>query len=566
MAKEFNIIDSIHPDYSSKVSNWYKFRYIMEGGDTFIEEYLKSYSDREKEPDFTKRKKITPIPSFASAAVTDIKNAIFQRMTEITRQGGSKIYQSVMAGDLGGVDLLGATMNYFIGNEILPELLNMGKVGVYVDMPVFSEQQTLNSTKNKHPYFYKYNTEHIKNWRLSKQGEFIQFDMLLLEEQILTYDNFYQLPDNDMTRYRLLTKEDGTILVRFFDEIGTQISIDGEPTNEAIELGINRIPFVILELNQSLLQNIANHQIALLNLESSDISYALLANFPFYVEQQNRLQSAHLKTTESEGETQEIEVGGTVGRAYATGNNPPNFIHPSSEPLSASMNKQKALKEDIRSIVQLALSAIQPKYASAQAKEFDEHGLESGLSFLGLILEHGERQLASYFMEYENSKELAIINYPERYSLKSDQEKITEAKDLYDILLKIPSKSAQKSITKIMVKKLLETKITGDELKGIFTEIDEAKYITSDPEIIQGDWEKGFISTDTASSARGYNSETEVPKAAEDHANRIKRIQESQSSRGIDDLDNDPEANAKLEKKQSQNPDLQGDGTKAVRT
>ena len=563
MTKEFNILDSVHPDYSHQILNWEKFRYIMEGGDNFVSQYLASYSDREQEPDFNRRKKITPIPSFASAAVTDIKNAIFQRMTEIIRQGGSNIYQAVMAGDLGGVDLLGATMNYFVGNEILPELLNMGKVGIYVDMPMFQETQTLNTVKNIHPYFYKYRTEQIRNWRYSKQGEFIQFDMLLLKEQILTYDNFFQLPDNDVTRYRLLTKEDGTILVRFFDMYGNQISMEGESSNEPIELGINRIPFVILELNHSLLQNIANHQIALLNLESSDISYALLSNFPFYIEQQNRIQSPHLKTVDSESETKEIELGGTVGRSYSSNVDPPSFIHPSSEPLLASMEKQKSLKEDIRSIVQLALSAIQPKYASAQAKEFDEHGLESGLSFLGLILEHGERQLASYFSEYENVDEIAMINYPERYSLKSDQERIDEAKSLYDILLKIPSKSAQKAMTKLMVKKLLEARMPGEELNKIFSEIDKAKYITSDPNIIQNDWEKGFISTNTASKARGYDSKTEVPQAMEDHANRIKRIQAAQSP--IDDLNSDPKANAKLEKKQSQDPDLQDTGSKAVR-
>lgn len=567
-SSEFKISSSTHPDYAISQLDWAKFRSIVEGGDAFIDLYLKSYSAREEVGDFTQRKAITPLPAFASAAITDVKNAIFQRMADITRTEGSKSYQDIILGKLGGVNLLGATMNYFIGNEVLPELLNMGKVGVYVDMPKISENQTISDTGSVHPYFYVYKTEQIRNWRLSKRGEFIEFDMLLLQETILTYDNIYHLPNKDMIRYRLLTQEDGVVLVRFFNHEGIPVSIDGKRSSrEPIELGIKRIPFTIFQINQSLLKNVANHQIALLNLESSDIAYTLKANFPFYVEPKSPHQSGYLKSSDGE----EVELGNTTGRTYPIGSSAPSFIHPSAEPLNASMAKQKQLKEDIRALINLALSAIQPKYASAQAKEFDEHGLESGLSFLGLILEHGERQLASFFAEYENNQEIAIINYPDRYSLKSDQERIKEANDLYDIMLKMPSKQAQKVMTGLIIKKLLDTKIPTQELNTILEEIEDAKYVTSDPETIHGDLEKGLVSTETASEARGYDAKVEVPKAALEHAERIKRIKEAQSNddagaRGIDDLNNDNNnEGAKLEKQNSQNPDLQDDGHKTVR-
>jgi len=268
----------------------------MSGGDDFIEKYVESFSAREGADDFTARKKITPLPAFASAAITDVKNAIFQRMADITRTKGSSSYQETIQGKLGGVDLLGATMNYFIGNQVLPELLNMGKVGVYVDMPEIIGNQTISETGPVHPYFYIYKTEQIRNWRLSKRGEFIEFDMLLLQEIILTYDDIYHLPSKDDTRYRLLTREeDGVVRVRFFDSDGNQIDMDGKFSRDAIELDIKRIPFTLFELNHSLLKNVANHQIALANLESSDVLYALKANFPFYTEQQDRIKSGHLK-------------------------------------------------------------------------------------------------------------------------------------------------------------------------------------------------------------------------------------------------------------------------------
>lgn len=571
MAKEksSNITNSVHPEYFNLCSDWEKFRYVWEGGEAFKEKYLKSYSVRENITNFDARKAISPIPGFATGAIVDIKNAIFQRTSDITRQSGSQLYQDIITGKLGGVDLLGATMNYFIGNEVLPELLFMGKVGVYVDMPTIEQGQTLNQTKSAHPYFYVYKTEDIRNWRLSRHDEFVEFDMLLLRERILTYDDTYSLPDKDKVRYRLLTREDGIIKVRFFDEVGEETNIDGEPTTEPTVLDINRIPFTIFELNQSLLQNIAGHQIALLNLESSDVGYCLMSNFPFYIEQQSKLESGYLKREGSEDtDKQEIEIGGSTGRSYEKDVNPPSFISPPSEPLQASMEKQKQLKEDIRSLVQLALSAIQPKYASAEAKQFDEHGLESGLSFLGLILEHGERQLASFFAEYESDIDnVATISYPKRYSLKSDSDRLDEAEKLDAVKVKIPSKKAQKELTKLIVHKLLDTKIPKDDLEIILEEIEQAQYSTSDPDIIYNDHEKGLVSTETASKARGYNAKVEVPKATQDHADRINRIKESQSNdagaRGVQDLsvDND----AVKEKQQSQNADLQDDGHKPIR-
>ena len=59
---------------------------------------------------------------------------------------------------------------------------------------------------------------------------------------------------------------------------------------------MTRIPFILLDIGESLMKDVANHQIALLNLGSSDVSYALKANYPFYTEQQDlRAVGDHLK-------------------------------------------------------------------------------------------------------------------------------------------------------------------------------------------------------------------------------------------------------------------------------
>ena len=546
--------------------DWEKYRFVANGGDEFIEQYLKSYSDRESVPDFTARKLITPVPGFAAASITDIKNAIFQRMLDITRVDGSASYQKVITGLSGGVDLSGSSMNFFIGNLVLPELLNMGKVGVYTDMPELSGSSIMDSISDR-PYYYVYKTEDIRNWRLSIRGEFVEYDMLLLRETVLTFDDVVSLPDKDVTRFRLLIREEDSIKVRLFDDSGVQIDPAGNHSDFEIILDVPKIPFTLFQLQRSLLHDIVNHQIALLNLESSDISYSLKANFPFYVEQQAQTSSPHLKSqedTDGDGRRQ-TDIGGTVGRVYAQGLDSPSFISPSSEPLTVSMEKQKQLKDDIRVLVNLALSAVQPKFASAESKQMDEHGLESGLSSLGMVLENGERQMAEFYGMYESSTDVSTITYPERYALKSDANRIAEAKELSAISASIPSKSGQKEISKTVARKLLSTQVSHATMTKIISEIDKAEYTTSNPDIIHSDLEKGLVSTETASTARGYNSKVEVPKAERDHAERAKRILESQTAaRGVPDLSNNDNEGDE-EKEQSQNADLQNNPNRAVR-
>ena len=102
-----------------------------------------------------------------------------------------------------------------------------------------------------------------------------------------------------------------------------------------MELELTRIPFVLLDIGDSMIKDVVNHQIALLNLVSSDVNYALKSNFPFYVEQKDqRAGGQHLKYAVGEdgtattggqaGADTDIKVGTTQGRTYdMKGMNPP---------------------------------------------------------------------------------------------------------------------------------------------------------------------------------------------------------------------------------------------------
>jgi len=124
---------------------------------------------------------------------------------------------------------------------------------------------------------------------------------------------------------------------------------------------------VLLDIGDSMIKDVVNHQIALLNLGSSDVNYALKSNFPFYIEQKDaRGTGSHLKNAIGEdgtastggqaGADNDIRVGTTQGRTYDLKANPPAFINPSAEPLKASMDLQAKLEDDIRKLIHLAVA------------------------------------------------------------------------------------------------------------------------------------------------------------------------------------------------------------------
>lgn len=541
-----NIENLRHPTYDANIGNWYKWRMVKKSGDDFIDEYLKKFSKRETDDDFTTRRAITYVPSFAKAGVNDIKNSIFQRISDVTRQGGPKSYGEAIKGNNGGVDLAGSTMNSYVGRVILPEMLFMKKVGVFIDMPTLDGPSIMDKGGNR-PYIYSYQAEDILNWTVKES----EFTSLLLRDHVFE-TNQIGLPIGYSERYRLMWVRDGVTWVQFFDE-------ESNPLGPAGIIEVPSIPFVLFEISESLAADVANYQIALLNLASSDISYSLKSNFPFYVEQYDPrvdnvwARKAHPgNTTKNDGTTivrpgtseeaavgdnKEITIGVASGRRIPKGLNYPDFINPSSEPLKVSMELQESLKKDIRLLINLAVTNLTPKMASAESKGFDERSLESGLSYIGLELEHGERQIAKFWTWYENKKgEIPTVKYPEKYQIRQEADKRDEAKELLDTAETIPSLSYKKEAIKRVIDLKIGAEVSNEILQKIFKEIDSSEVIFSDPDTLAKDIEQGLISLESASKAKGY-PENEVEKSKADHADRIKRIAESQmQARGTPDL------------------------------
>ena len=557
-----------HPHYASAYNEYVKWRSVWEGGQQFVDRYLKKLSARETNDDFEDRKCITYIPAHAKAAITDVRNAIFQRMPDIIRRDGPESYASAVAGEGRGVDLNGSGMNSWLAHYILPELMVMSRVGIFIDRPRLTQSTTLADTPGS-PYLYYFPAEDIQSWHYDINGE---LDAVLVKEHNSVIDPNSGLITASSSRWRLLRTTPEGVMVTYWDFMTPTTGLKREPVlselhDEAVLLKMDRIPFVILDIGQSLLADVANHQIAILNLASSDMNYAIKSNFPFYTEQVAQGQQLpHVRqpgnTSGSSAAAQKsgsriINVGATQGRAYPKGTERPGFIHPSSEPLRASMDKQQQIKNEIRELINLALSNVNPSRASAESKLLDNQGLEAGLSYIGLELERAEREVAKHWAAYESSKAIAHVKYPDNYQLKTDKDRRQEASELEELKDGTPSVTYKKEVCKQIARVTLGPKVSLETMQKINEEIDSSVGVETSSQTIRNDVEAGLLSLETAAKMRGYPV-GEVEKAKKDHAERLVRIQMAQTSkedrpaaRGLPDLDPNPES-ADDEKQESQ--------------
>jgi hypothetical protein len=546
------LIDTRHPDYDDVKLG--KYRLTFTGGQEFIERALKRYV-HERADVWVNRRELAYNPAFAEEAILEYSRAILQYQNDVSRVGGSEVYLSCCRGEDGGVDGQGSSMNNFIGRYILDELLAMGKVGAYVDNHKFLGQTLADVTG--HPYMYAYKAEDILNWSFVP-GHPDQLRAVLLRDIVEVIDPVSQLPIETEEQYRhIYLDPEGYCHVDFYD-------LEGE-LNSFTKLGIKIIPFIFIQIPHSLLKNVCDYQAALLNLSSSTFFYAWQSNFPFYTEQYDPMfQGRFFETRRNDNppdplsdntpdndaysdlldgpnppeEKDAISIGTLSGRRYPKGVNPPSFINPSSEPMTASMNKEQQLKEEIRQLVSLNVSSLTPKMASAESKALDREGLEGGLNYIGLTLEAMERRSSLIWHAYMGQNNETTITYPESYTLLTEQGRRSEAKELKDLQHAVPSKTYQKKVAKKIAQVMFGGSSTPEELTKMSQEIDASKVPTADPDILRNDHEAGFVSTETASEGRGYPP-GEVEQAREDQAERLRLIQMSQTpGAGVGTIEN----------------------------
>jgi len=539
------LCDIIHPEAMACQVEWMKWRLTYEGGDTYIDYYLRKFK-REKQNDWNERRALTYVPPFAKEGVNEVKNAVFQRLNDVTRSGGSQSYVDACKGQNGGVDRKGSTMASFIGRTLLAELLTMREVGVWVDMPLLPEGATLLDADGKHPYLCYYRVEDIRSWKHDDEGHLTS---VLLKECVYVDDPMTGLPTGEKQDvYRFASLKDGKVYIRVEDN-------DGNAVGDPLVIDIPFLPFVIYEIDHSLLQDCADMQKALLNMESSDVYWCVKANFPIYTEQfdprpgasgtrpaqqgpkltvpnppfaaeGSSIPAGQAKEA-SEGKDQEVTLGITSGRRYGKELERPGFIHPSSEPIMASMQKEQKIKEDIRRSIHLSVAMLDPNMASAASKEMDNAGLQNGLLAIGAALEQGDREVARLWAAYERSQP-STIRYPEEWTMQSDAGRRADAQALCNLKDQIPSRTVQKEILKQAACKLIGHKVAPEVLDKGLSEIDAAQCLTTNIDDLKTEVELRIVSGETASRNRGYPA-GEHKKALAEQAEQLAIIAISQS-------------------------------------
>lgn len=536
---------NVHPCYAKNLRSWYEQRIVYEGGECFVNSYLKKFSKRESDEDFQTRKEVSYPTAYAASAIDDVRNSIYQRLVDVTRTGGSKSYQEATRGKLQGVDLNGSDMDQFIGLELLPEMLLQGKVGVLVDMES-DVGITLADKGDKHPYLEIYRAEDILYWYPEKPVNGY--------ETILTQEVYY--PDvEDFTGSTPLLYE---ILYRHYKKTPEGVQIDTwtseKPDKVTTFLDVERIPFHIFEMRRSLMHNVSKYEIALMNLESADLSYAMYGNFPFYYEFFDpKNDQAYGKApgpndgtataSEDKNRVNEIAVGPHKGVRVPVSGREPGFINPSSETLEIAMKKEAELKKDIEHLVYLNLSTLATRTGTARTK--DQGSLEAGLSYIGMIIEKGEKEISAFWEMFEKGKQ-ATIHYPETYNIKTDVERFDQAGKLTQLSKDVPSKTFKKEMNKDVVDIMYRGKKEESLIGKIKEEIESSQTVTTDPEILFQANERGLLGDVSASNALGFDGEKEVEAGRTDRAERIKMTLVAQtpqdqipggSARGVDDLD-----------------------------
>ena len=184
--------------------------------------------------------------------------------------------------------------------------------------------------------------------------------------------------------------------------------------------------------------------------------------------------------------------------------------------------------------------------------------LETGLSYIGLALEHAENEVAQHWANYYENQEPAVVKYPEKYSLLSEKDRREIVNQLKEMLAIVPSIKYKKELAKQIAEKLLGNKVRPEDMNIIYSEIDAAVTIDSDPNHIAIDMENGLVTADTASVARGY-PEGEAAKAQVEYAARLQLIQQSQM-KPTDNVPGNP--TSKNEKLLAENPHINADPAK----
>lgn len=557
-----------HPFYLRCFDDWILWRLAYLSGRTFIETYTRMYSIRENPLNFAERKEFTYCPAYAKTLIEDIRAMIISQFSSIRREPGTSSFDKMLTGQDGGVDLWGSSMDYFMADKVLTELLVMGRVGVFVDMPTIEEAGTIYGQSQYRPYLYTVPVENIRNWKHIYTPKGYKLQKLVINVGVEQYNDTAFPTSVEVVEKTFEVTPKGV----------TCHTYCGEELRNKVTANLDEIPFVIFSLSQSLMTDIARYQVALLNMASSDVHAIIKNNFPIYTEQYDAnselaglLRPANQqKDFDEEGSagtaaraevaSNEVALGATDGRRYPKGLERPQFISPSSEPLKISHAKQDQLKREMKELVRLTVTNLRPTDSVNSALETKRGTFSDGILTITKILQNGEQQIANLWSKFEHATP-TIVNYPSKFQELDDLQRQETAKNLFEKMESLPSLTYQKEIAKQAAQVLLQGTINSEKMDSILDEIEQAKGFCADSKVLVEIVKEGICSHELAAEIRCFPPE-DLKKAQAEHLDRVVAIAEAQgqndpankapAARGVNDLDADPNS-GKKEKDNAEN-------------
>ena len=509
-------------------------------------QYLIRQAD-ETDDEWKNRKLNTPIPAVAKEAIKDVQRAITQRLVDVTRNGGSPHYQASVDGEGSGIDRQGLTMNMFIGQNVLQDLLVMGRVGVYVDN-IAPKGPTLADGPSR-PYAYSYPVEDILNWQTVRPEEEGTFSMVLLRDRQLDFAQAFGIsfPSKFTERLRLIwLGEDGFVRYRFMDNKLKPVMVELDnpqlvmEDDGAIRTQLREIPFVMPTIQSSLLTDVASYQRALMNIASNESMLAINMNSPFLsIQKDARADAQEWKKpsvnaepggqrAQRQSEKAGIRSGWVRGRYRGIEEEIPQWVTIPSESLTITSDFRGKLADEIRQLVNVAVqNQTGTRSESRETREISAQGLESGLFFIASKLLHVEQQVAKYFAMYEGTEKPAVVTYPKRFNLKTQAERIKDAKDFKEVIDSLPTQEAKKEGVKKIILDLYTGVISSETMNKLMRAVDRHPYIGGSDDIFLL-LENGIITHELVGGAFDLPPQ-EVKEAMEEKVEIAAEILETQA-------------------------------------
>ena len=559
-----SIIDLRSPGFVRDIAYWQTWREAVAADADYVEAQL-IRQPGESLKEFKNRKACTPHPAYIGATLREILVNIYTHMDSVIRTGGANSFQAAIHGRGNGVDGAGTSLNYFMVMLVLRELLMMRRVGVFVDRHPLPPGATRQDAADNPPYMYVYTAEQILAWAL-RPGHMVP-DEILLRREVPVYLENTQLVTTMTTEYvhGYMSREPSEVIFDIYNQTGEQTARYTQtfPT----------LPFVLLEIPESIVAPVLGHQAALLNLGSSNIAFAMASNLAVYTEQtdmawlmaqlrqaeltQNDLDSAD-STDSNANVASQVKVGLNYGRRYAQHTDRPEFIVPDNENLERTQKLYTLLREDIRQLMLLTVESLTSRgQLTATSLIQSQAAVSNGLTALAGILERVEVQLSRMWSDYEDEPHTFAVKYPREFHVLTPADRNAQVAALNDQRKLVPSRTFQELVTLRIAQMVLGPQIAAEEKTEIQTQISQAPILTSDPDVLNQLVDAGTCPREYAAQALTLPTDA-AEKANTEHADRLARIAAAQSdaagastARGNSDGADD----SKLEKQTSQAAD-----------